>query len=227
MPAPIACLHHLPDPFTGHAGEALRAAGLSLDERHVSAGEPFPDLDEISAIVAFGGYESVTEIERYPYLVEEVELMRSALERQIQIFGICLGGQLLAYALGGEVWHRGPAQPRWPRVRRLESDPVFDPLPDEIPALHWNEDAFSLPPGAVELLSPPEDSVEAFRFGDLAWGTQFHPEIDADIFEGLLDHAAGKVDADGARAQSAPHWNIQRLNCLTLFRAFAARVRAR
>ena len=224
MAAPVACLHHLPDPFTGHAGAPLRAAGLALDERHVSAGDPFPLLDEVSAIVAFGGYESVTQIDRYPYLVEEVALMRAAVEREIPVFGICLGGQLLAYALGGEVWHRGPAQPRWPRPRRLESDPVFDALPDEIPALHWNEDGFSLPGGGVELFSRSEDSVEAFRSGDAAWGTQFHPEIDAEIFELLLEHAQGKVDADAAREGAAPHWEQQRENCLTLFNAFAERV---
>lgn len=190
----------------------------------MSAGDPFPPLDEVSAIVAFGGYESVTEIDRYPYLVEEVALMRAALEREIPVFGICLGGQLLAYALGGEVWHRGPAQPTWPRIRHIESDPVVDVLPDELHALHWNEDGFSLPEGGVELLSRSEDSVEAFRFGDAAWGIQFHPEIDAGIFESLLAHAQGEVDAAAARSSSAPHWQQQQTNCLALFGAFAERV---
>ncbi len=188
----------------------------------MSAGDPFPSLDDVNAIVAFGGYESVAEIERYPYLVDEAALMRTAVERQIPVFGICLGGQLLAYALGSEVWHRGPAQPRWPRTRRLESDPVFDALPGEFHAMHWNEDGFSLPEGAVELLSRPEDSVEAFRFGDAAWGTQFHPEIGAEIFERLLGEARAKVEPEAARARAAVHWERQRENCRALFGAFAA-----
>ena len=122
------------------------------------------------------------------------------------------------------MWHRGPAQPSWPRIRRIESDPVVDALPDDLYALHWNEDGFSLPEGGVELLSRSEDSVEAFRFGDAAWGIQFHPEIDAQIFERLLVRAEGEVDAAAARSSSAPHWEQQQTNCFALFGAFAERV---
>ena len=54
-------------------------------------------------------------------------------------------------------------------------------LPAGAMALHWNEDGFEPPPAAVELLRRPGGSVEGFRYGDRAWGVQFHPEVDLRI----------------------------------------------
>src|SRR2546423_6389675 len=103
MPLPVACLHHLDDPVLGHAGAALVAAGFELDERNLLRGDPLPRPDDVAGIVAFGGCQSVREIDRYPYLVSEAELLREAVARGLPVFGICLGGQLLAHALGAPV----------------------------------------------------------------------------------------------------------------------------
>src|SRR5436190_26535 len=60
-----------------------------------------------------------------------------------------------------------------------EGDPLRGDRPETVTTLHWNEDCYSLPDGAVELLSPTGPGVEAFRWRDSAWGIQFHPETDA------------------------------------------------
>src|SRR5215212_126633 len=183
--ARIAVLHHLDQPFLGYAEAPLRGAGAELDERHLIAGDPLPDIAEVDGIVSFGGDQSVLDIDRYPYMQEEAELMREAARRGVPQLGVCLGGQLLAHALGGRVTRMPCRIVEWAEVRRLPEaadDPIFGGLPPAVRALHWNEDGFEPPPGATELLSRACHGAAAFRMGQ-AWGIQFHPEPDAAALE--------------------------------------------
>ncbi len=197
----VACLHHLERPSLGLAAAPLRAAGLALDERRVTAGDPLPDLGEVAGIVVFGGAQSVRDIASEPGLAAEAALLREAVEREVPVLGICLGGQLLAHALGGEVallerrtvawWELEPA-------RAAADDPVLGALAPPVLALHFNEDGFSLPPGAVELLSRGGASVEGFRAGRAAWGVQFHPEADAPLLEDWYANYGAWIEQAGA-----------------------------
>jgi len=230
----VACLHHLDRPVLGFMGDALRAAGLDLDERDLPRGDPLPALDDVDAIVAFGGDQSITEIERHPYLGAEAALLRAALARELPVFGICLGAQLLAHALGAQVRRMERQQLAWVEVDVLPaaaSDPVFAPLPPRLPALHWNEDCFTLPLGAVELLSRAGPGVEAFRSGPSAWAVQFHPEVDANALDGWYAEEREQLTADGideatARAADARYLPGQEALARTLFDGFARVVAA-
>src|SRR5215204_3192209 len=99
----IACLHNLEDAFTGHAGEAIREAGVELDERRLRDGEPLPALDEVDGLLSLGGEQSVLDIDSDPVLAAEAALLAEAVSRGIPVLGVCLGAQLLAHALGGRV----------------------------------------------------------------------------------------------------------------------------
>ena len=186
--AKLVVLHHLDKPFLGTAAKPLRATGLEIEERHLNRGDALPAPGEADAIVSLGGDQSVREIARYDYLQAEADYLRDEAERGTPILGVCLGGQLLAHALGGSVDRLPKRLVEWAEVEKLpaaEGDPVIGPLPDPVHALHWNEDAFTIPPGAVELLTraAPEGG-DAFRWGDNAWGIQFHPEADEEALNG-------------------------------------------
>src|SRR5206468_1179891 len=99
----LVCLHHLDQPFLGLADRPLRAAGLELDERRLAAGDPLPELGELDAILTLGGSQSVRDIAGHEALRAEAELLRDAVAGEVPVLGVCLGGQLLAHALGGEV----------------------------------------------------------------------------------------------------------------------------
>jgi GMP synthase-like glutamine amidotransferase len=228
----VLCLHHLKTPFLGFVGDALHAADVEIEQRDLRAGDPLPRLDGYAGVVSFGGEQSVTEIERYPYLEDEAEFLRGALEREVPVFGICLGGQLLAHALGGEVSRMERPIVGWRPVEALApagEDAVFAHAPDRVSTLHWNEDSFVAPPGAVELLTRAGPGTEAFRAGSSAWGVQFHPEADAAALDRWyaetptdLDRAG--VDIERARAADAEFLPGQAELARELFGAFARRV---
>ena len=169
----VAALHHLESPFLGAAEAPLKAARLTHHDR--LAGDPLPRLDEVDGILSFGGTQSVTEIERYDYLVEEAALLREAVAREIPVLGVCLGAQLLAHALGGSVRRLPRRAMAWLELARIADDEL---VPDRVWALHWNEDAIEPPPGATELLERGGLGCAAFRAGS-AWGIQFHADVDS------------------------------------------------
>ena len=231
----LAVLHNLTEPFTGHAGAPLRSAGAELDERRLMDGDPLPGLDGFDGIVAFGGDQSVRDIAADPLLQAEAELLGEAVARGVPVLGVCLGAQLLAHTLGGSVARLPRRMVAWAPIEPLpaaEGDPVLGALPAGSMALHWNEDGFEPPPGAVELLRRPRGTGEGFRYGDSAWGVQFHPEVDPPSLEGWYrtgyqELSEAEVTEEEARAADALHLDGQRSLSEALFGGFARVVAAR
>ncbi len=236
MPPVVACLHYLNDVFTGHAGAVLVDAGITLDNRHLLAGDPLPGFEEIDGIVAFGGDQSVTRIESDPLLLASAGFLRDAVEQGVPVVGVCLGAQLLAHALGGSVTRLPRRMVEWTPIEVLPAaagDPVAGALPAGARALHWNEDGFQPPGEGVELLARVSAGGELFRFGDSAWGIQFHPEVDEPGLDSWYADSGGRELAEAgvreadARAADARYLPGQRALSEALFGGFARVVAAR
>jgi GMP synthase (glutamine-hydrolysing) len=230
----LVILHHLDKNFLGNAGPPLRESGLEIEERDLKRGDPLPSLEETDALLSLGGDQSVLDLARYDYLQAETELLREAVARDIPVLGVCLGGQLLAKALGGSVERMPVRMVEWAEVSALaaaEGDPVFGGLPERVRALHWNEDAFTVPDGSVEMLSRAGLGGEAFRYGESAWGIQFHPEADAEILDGWYSDvewlAEAGVEEEAARAADQVHLPGQRATAERIFGGFARYVASR
>jgi GMP synthase (glutamine-hydrolysing) len=227
----VAVLHHLVEASSGHAGPALAAAGIELDERRLRDGDALPALDEVDGLLSLGGEQSVLD----GRLEDEAALLREAVDREVPVLGICLGSQVLAHALGGRVRRLRRPWLAWPRLDALpaaEGDPLFGALPAGAAALHWNEDGFEPPPGAVELVRRPGEGATAFRAGRCAWGVQFHPEVDEAILDGWYRDwpescAKAGVSPAIARAADARHLRDQRALSEAIFGGFGRVVAAR
>ncbi|MFE6590967.1 type 1 glutamine amidotransferase [Streptomyces sp. NPDC057781] len=174
-----------PDGGPGRFGDWLAADGPALDVVHAYAGAPLPRrLAHEGVMVLGGGYLPDDDV-RAPWLAPTRALVAEAVERGVPVFGICLGGQLLAHVAGGTVRadHGKPEFGSTPLTLRAEtgSDPLFRGLPERVTAVEHHVDAVTaLPPGAAWLMESERCPYQAFRVGDRAWGVQFHPEAGAD-----------------------------------------------
>ncbi|MFI6285117.1 type 1 glutamine amidotransferase [Streptomyces sp. NPDC051018] len=167
----------------GLVGEQLVECGLEQRIVHPWAGEELPgSLAGYAGLLVLGGAPNCEDDEAAPWLPAVRTLVREAVGSGVPLLGICLGGQIMASALGGSVVvrKRGPEVGAVP-VRRLpaaDGDPVFGEVPDGAPAAQWHWDEIGeLPPGAVPLLTGDDCLHQAFRIGERAWGVQFHPEV--------------------------------------------------
>lgn len=151
---------------------------------HPYLGDPLPELRDISALIVLGGAMGANDDQRHPFLTGLKELIRTVVAAQLPYLGICLGGQLLAAAL-----HTAVISNRWEELGTMtvtvteagRADLLFAGIADTFTTFQWHHDSFDLPANAILLASSPACRHQAFRFGDNAWGLQFHPEVTADI----------------------------------------------
>jgi GMP synthase (glutamine-hydrolysing) len=172
----------------GLLGERLDASGLPYRSLH-AWDERIEDVDprNFAAIIPMGGNAHAWDEDNIPLLRSERLLLRNAVEEGVPVFGICLGAQLLARALGSEVRSAPEPEIGWVDIAPTEEaadDPIFRHLTNPTGVYQWHYDVFELPAGARRLASSALAPNQAFRVeGTEAWGIQFHPEATPDLFE--------------------------------------------
>ena len=191
MTAPLSAptvlvVQHEESTGPGWFGDWLRDAGVLLDVVHPYLDAELPDLSAYDGLLVLGGAMGPEEDERCPWLPATRALMADAVQRSLPTLGICLGGELLALACGGQVarGRNGPELGVLPLQRRPEADgdPVFGGLADTAPVVQWHwEEISALPESAVWLVTAGAYPHQVFRVGSAAWGVQGHPEVTADI----------------------------------------------
>lgn len=188
-------------------GDALSSAGVTVDTRRVFAGELLPaDLSGFDGLVIMGGPMSASSDDGFSTRHAEIELLANALDRRILTLGICLGAQLLVLAAGGSVFEgTSGAEIGWGSVEptaRAGSDPLLAGVPTPMTVLHWHNDTFDPPVGAVHLASSQQYTNQAYRVGERAWGFQFHVEVDDDAVTAFLDAFGEEARSAGSAPES-------------------------
>lgn len=211
----ILVFQHVPYEPLGTLDPLLKAAGFRI--RYVNFSRDAaqrPVLDRYEAIIVLGGPMNSDQIDSYPNLVTEVDILREAIDRDMSVLGICLGAQLLAKALGGSVVRNPHREIGWHDVELTaagKDDPVLSTFAPRQRVFQWHEDGIGIPDGVVHLARSPRSPVQAFRHGEHVYGFQFHLEVDASLIErwltvpdnqAVLRDEIGNVDPAQIRAQT-------------------------
>jgi GMP synthase (glutamine-hydrolysing) len=171
-------LQHIACEPPGVYEDVLRERGAELVRVELDEGETIPNGD-YDAIVAMGGPMSVNDEDALPWLAGEKRFIDEAVRAGIPFWGVCLGVQLLASALGARVYRGDQPEVGLLPVELTDAgraDPVFVGAPVSLVTLQWHGDTFDLPDGAVRLAGSPAYPNQAFRFAN-AYGVQFHLEV--------------------------------------------------
>jgi GMP synthase (glutamine-hydrolysing) len=215
MPRRALILQHVAVNPPGIWGEALDAAGIEVDVVRSDLDGAPRDHAGYDLIVSLGGPQSLAGPDVEPWLEDEARLIGDAVRSGVPFLGVCLGSQLLARGLGGanlrgDTFELGVVPVR---VRRSAAgDPLFGPLRPELLTYAYHRDTYTLPSGAVRLASSAAYAVQAFRWGRLAYGMQFHLEptlADIELWLSMTPEAdveaAGGVEASlAAYARAMP-----------------------
>ena len=181
---PVAVVQHQPSVPPGSITSVLEESGLDHLVVEAWRETKWPGAEEVGALVVLGGTMNVDELDAYPFLRSSRTLMADAIERGVPVMGVCLGSQMMARALGGDVFRAEPRNAYFSPIA-VADDPVLAPFASGTPVLQFHEDTFSLPPGAVALArSERSGLLQAFRYGTNAYAIQFHFEVDTAILEG-------------------------------------------
>jgi GMP synthase (glutamine-hydrolysing) len=229
--AKIWVLQHHPVENLGRIADSLEEAALAWQYVRVFDGAPIPpDMKGAGGLIVMGGPESVYQLDRYPYLRDEMRLMESALRENKPILGVCLGAQLLAAVLGATVRRGDNREIGWFRVHLADAaneDRLMRGLPTEFVAAHWHSDVFDLPDGAVALASSERTAIQAFRHGDKAYGLLFHAEITEERLGKLVSEFGEDlkrigIDGDSYVAHAPEHLPALSTIGATIFGRWAA-----
>jgi GMP synthase (glutamine-hydrolysing) len=194
----VLSLIHQDEAPTGTFADAVRERDGELLEWNVANGAPPSEPEEFDAVFIFGGGMHVDQEEAHPWLRDEDALIKRLLAERVPVFGVCLGGQLIAKAAGADIGPAPQEEVGWHEVEltpEADLDPVFAGVPRRFDAFQWHQYAFDLPPEAVAL-GRNAVALQAYRLGDSAWGIQFHAEVTRSIVEGWLasDGAGRTID---------------------------------
>ena len=189
----LLVLQHIEREGPGLFARIAEERGFTLCIFRLDLGDSLPELAKGDLLLVLGGPMGVRDIVNpsFLWLKKEVDLIKKALHQEIGIIGICLGAQLLAYAAGGdvEVLYEGNSRRA---LAEIGWHDVFSSIDEGInklklifgkpfPVLHWHGDRIILPTNAELIASSGRCKEQLFRIGSLAYGIQFHVEIENDM----------------------------------------------
>jgi GMP synthase-like glutamine amidotransferase len=179
---PVAIFRHAASEGPGYFATYLDRHRLPWQVIKVDAGEAIPgNPKEFSGLAFMGGPMSAND--DLPWIAPALQLIRLAVDDGVPVLGHCLGGQLMAKALGARVTRNPVKEIGWGRVDVLRNDVAadwFGPGLGSFDSFHWHGETFAIPAGATRIASSPHCENQAFALGPHL-GMQCHVEMTPEL----------------------------------------------
>ncbi|MDR1451607.1 MAG: gamma-glutamyl-gamma-aminobutyrate hydrolase family protein [Helicobacteraceae bacterium] len=203
-------LQHIWFEDCGTIAEALRDRGFEIAVTRFDDGDKLPPIEAIDLLVIMGGFMSANDEDMYDWLKAEKAFIKRAIETGVKTFGICLGAQLIASALGAKTYKNAQKEIGWHKITACGDS--F--LPPEALAFHWHGDTFDLPEGATLAASSAVCENQAFTIDDNVIAFQFHAEVTPSGVRLLIENCRDElIDAPYIQSEidmlNAPTENYQ------------------
>lgn len=187
----VVVFQHDPNEDAGRLGQVLRDDGHRLRVIRLDQGQALPpDLDDVDGLISMGGPMSVDQTATYSWLDGEMELIRQAHQRQKPIIGICLGAQLIAKALGGEVGSMTAPEIGWLPIQMAfpgTIETILSGIPWNSVQFHLHEqEVTKLPEAGVPLAGSSACRNQAFKVGMRTFAFQYHFEWTREDIEHVI-----------------------------------------
>lgn len=195
----------------GLVGQLLQAEGCTLEFCCPAVGATLPkQLDVYDGVVVFGGPMSANDDNELPFIRAELNWIPVVLDAKKPFLGICLGAQMLARVLGATV---APDPEGWREIGYVPIRPTLgrqNPLANLTQVYHWHKEGFELPQDATLLATGDRFTNQAYRYGDWAYGLQFHPEITESMIDRWTNNGADQLILSGAQSRQEQFQNHDR-----------------
>ena len=185
---PVKVIRHVAFEALGTIGDELAAREMRFDYLDPPS-DPVAPAADAPLVIVMGGPISVNDGDRFPYLEDEIEMIRHRMAKRLPTLGICLGAQLIARALGATVAAMPKPEIGWGSLALTEAGGTGPLRHLAGPVLHWHGEMFELPPRCESLASTPKCANQAFALGHHTLALQFHIEVgEADLEHWLVGH---------------------------------------
>ena len=172
----------------GYLTETLERRGIPYELVAIDQGTPVPhSIDDVSGLAFLGGTMSVND--PFPWIEDELRLIRQAAEHKLPVLGHCFGSQLISKALGGTVSPMPVKEIGWHTIELVDNAVTrewFDELPQRMKVLIWHHDAFTLPDGATPLYTSRFCPDQAFALDNMI-ATVAHIEVTETLLQEWLE----------------------------------------
>jgi len=163
----------------------------------VFEGDAFAAPEAFDMLVILGGPMGVYEEDIHPWMTDEKQCIKTAIDAGKKVLGVCLGCQFIANVLGETVAPHTVKEIGWWPVQKVAEHPVTAGLPAEFTTFHWHGDTFTLPQGGIHLFSTPQCAQQGFVYNNHVVGLQFHAEVKEDLLHGMTDHEGNELTGIG------------------------------
>ena len=195
-PLKIQCFMHVPFEGPGLIEDWINEHGHHLSFTRFYENDPLPDPASTDMLILMGGPMNVFDYHMHPWMENEIDWVAGFIKTGKPVLGICLGAQILATALGSEVYPGKEKEIGWYNIRFLPSlgdYKICKTLPSARKVFHWHGDTFHIPKGATRIAESNLYPNQGFIYEDHVIALQFHLEVDPKNIKALVENCRDEL----------------------------------